>query len=164
MGFFKKTPSDKKDVSEYGPGKQDIIICPGCNAAYYYKSWHHKLEDYKELNQSKKVSFNLCPACRMKKEGKFEGELVIRNIPASIKGEIVNQLENIADRAYRRDPMDRMLQMHVSDDRIEVRTSENQLAMSLGRQIERAHKNAQSKTRLSKGEGTARVRVWWPEK
>ena len=164
MGFFKKTPDSKKNRQEYGPGKEDIIICPKCNAAYFYKSWHHNMEDYPELNKSKKVEFKLCPADAMKKDGRFEGEVRIRNIPPSVKDEIVNQIENIGDLAYRRDPMDRILQIHVTDDRVEVRTSENQLALNIGRLVERAHKNAESKVSLSKNESTARVLVWWPEK
>ncbi|MDX1607979.1 MAG: hypothetical protein R3251_02120 [Candidatus Spechtbacterales bacterium] len=164
MGFFKKTPTSKKDREEYGPGKEDIVICPKCNASYYYKNWHHNLEDYEELDKNKNIEFKLCPADQMKSSGKFEGELTIRNVPPEVKDEIINQLENIADRAYRKDPMDRILQMHITDDRIEVRTSENQLALNMGRLVQRAHKNAESKVRLSEGESTARVRVWWPEK
>lgn len=158
-----KTPDNKKNVEEFGPGKGDVVICPKCNASYYYKSWHHNLEDYKELKPSKNVKFELCPADEMKKRGQFEGEVVIENFPPHLKDEIVNQIEHVAGRAYRRDPMDRVLKMHIADHRIEVRTSENQLALNLGKQVQKAHKNSEIENKLSDEEDVARVRIWWPE-
>ncbi|MEX0877299.1 MAG: hypothetical protein WDZ40_00355 [Candidatus Spechtbacterales bacterium] len=158
-----KTPNSKKNIEEFGPGKEDIIICTKCNASYYYKSWHHKLEDYKELKPSKSVSFELCPACEMEKRGQFEGEVVIENFPPHIKEEIVSQLEHVADKAHQRDPMDRILQMHIAEHRIEVRTSENQLALNLGRQVQKAHKNSEIEIKFSEEEDVARVRVWFKD-
>jgi len=153
----------KKDAQEYGKGKEDIIICPECHCVYYYKSWHHNMRQYKNLTPTKRVAFEFCPADEMKKSGRFEGDLVVKNFPANIKSEILNLIENVADRAYDRDPMDRILSMHTGENRIEVKTSENQLALNLGRQVQRAHKNSSIENKFSKEESVVRVYVSWPE-
>ena len=77
------------------------------------------------------------------------------------KDEILNQIEHIADRAYERDPMDRVLSMHISDKRIEVKTSENQLALNIGRQIQKAHKNSRVEDVFSDEESVVRVKIVW---
>ncbi|MDX1535412.1 MAG: hypothetical protein R3346_01490 [Candidatus Spechtbacterales bacterium] len=162
MGFFKKTPLDKNKTSQNTLGKSDILMCPECSAVYYYKSWHHNLREYKELTDDKNVEFKLCPADIMKKHGLFEGLVSIENFPKHLKDEIINQIHNITDHAFNRDPMDRLLELHVTDNRAEVKTSENQLALSVARQVHKAHKNTELSTKLSKGDSVARARVWWP--
>ena len=144
------TSSSKREEQEYGKGKKGIKICPKCNCSYYYKSWHHNLEDYRHLNEKHKVGFEFCPADKMKMSNKFEGELVIKDFPPNLKDEVVNHIENIGERAFTRDPMDRILQIHISDARIEVRTSENQLAKNIGQLIQKSNKNSKIEIKFSK--------------
>ncbi len=155
-GFDQKTPKAKKETEEMGPGREDIVICKECEAVYYYKSWHHKLEDYPELKKSKNVKFTLCPACRMEKSGKYEGEIIIENLPEDIKEDIKKLAKNFGKRAKEKDPMDRIIsieektikrptarQRRKADSRKEIKgqkklrilTTENQLAQRLGEKI-----------------------------
>ena len=134
------------ELEEFGPGKGAITMCQMCNAVYYQKSWHHNLEDYKELSSKKNISFELCPACAMWKRHVWEGEIRISGaIPTDKKKQMKNTILSIADEAYKRDPMHRIFDIKEKGKEIIVYSSENQLANRI------AHKLADSfKTHFSK--------------
>jgi len=156
--FRKSIERPKKEEAEFGRGKKDIVICQKCEAVYYYKSWHHKLEDYKHLSEEKTISFLMCPACKQIEEGKYEGQVIFENIPAEYRSDIVKNIKNTGERAYKRDPMDRIISIDESGD-IEVRTTENQLARNIARQVVSAFKNLKSDIKWAKQESTVRVVV-----
>ena len=129
-------PKSKKEESEFGPGKKDILICRHCNAVYWYKSWHHKLEDYPELKEGKDVRFSICPACAMIKDKRFEGEIILENVPKKIKEEIKKLAKNFGKRAFERDPMDRIISIEdTTEENVRILTTENQLAQRLSEKI-----------------------------
>ena len=107
--FQPRMPKSKKEEAEFGPGKIDIIICKECGAVYYYKNWHSKLETYKELKEIKPLKFTVCPACQMIKDKKYEGEIILENVPENIREDIKNLAENFGKRAQERDPLDRII-------------------------------------------------------
>lgn len=152
-----KIEKSKKEEQEYGPGKKDIVICYDCEAVYYYKSWRHNLRNYKHINQDKNVDFGVCPACNMIRGGKFEGRVIFQNVPKSLKKEILNNIKNTGDRAYKRDVLDRIISTKEDGDIIEVLTTENQLARNIARQVERAHKNFDIDISWSSKESVARI-------
>lgn len=150
----------KEENQEYGLGMKEITLCKTCSAVYYHKSWHHNLDKYDSLEGDKGIYVAMCPACRMKKSGTFEGEVIIENIPAVMHAELTRLIQNVGDRAYARDPMDRILSTRSSGKNgLIVLTSENQLALTLGKEIVMAHKSAKKSITLSQGESVAQVRV-----
>lgn len=152
--------SRKEEKGEYGPGKTDIVMCKDCKAVYYYKSWKHNLRHYKHLSQDKAVQFAVCPACQMERDGTFEGQVIVENIPKGIHRELLQLVENIGERARKRDLMDRILKIQdYRNNGLEILTSENQLAVSIGKQIVRAHKGATITIQWSDKESVARVHV-----
>jgi len=157
--YRKKIEKAKSEEQEYGAGKKDFVVCERCNAVYYYKSWKHGFADYKHLNENKNIKFEICPACRMIKDKKFEGKIVLENVPSEHKQDILNNIKNTGERAYKRDPMDRIISVKKSGKKIEVLTTENQLARIIARQVTSAYKNAKSDISWSKEEGVARVVV-----
>jgi len=157
--YRKKIERSKKEEQEYGAGSKDIVICEDCSAVYYYKSWHHSLGKYKHLSEDKAVQFALCPACQMIRDNKFEGQVVFENVPKAHRKEIINNIKNTGERAYKRDPMDRIIKITEGGDTIEVLTTENQLARNIARQIERAYKNFKTDINWSGEESVARVVV-----
>ncbi|MFY9457590.1 MAG: hypothetical protein WAP23_01510 [Candidatus Spechtbacterales bacterium] len=163
--YRKKIEKPKKEEQEYGPGKKDFVVCSDCNAIYYQKSWHHGFADYKHLDESKPVSFSICPACQMIKDKKFEGKVVIENILSEHKDEILNNIKNTGERAYKRDPMDRIIGIRNYESavkgryNVEVITTENQLARNIARQVERAYGGVKSEITWSKQESVARIVV-----
>jgi len=161
--LFGRWPKSPKEESEFGPGKADIVFCEYGEAVYYGKSWRHNLREYAHLREDKSVRVSLCPAHVMMKNGLFEGEVILENMPADAHDEIVNLIKNIGERAYERDVLDRIIDIEDKGASIRVTTTENQLAISIGKQVARARKNSQIDIKLSNEEDTARVRVWWQE-
>lgn len=150
----------KEEGGEYGPGAAGVVICAECGAVYYKKSWRHSLDDHKNISEEEDVRFALCPACKMEKEGLFEGEVIIKGIPSSAQADLIGLIENIGARARKRDPMDRIILTRADGEHgLLVRTTENQLAVSIGKQIVRAHKGARVDITWSDKESVARVRV-----
>ncbi len=173
--FRKNVEKSRREEQEFRPGKKDVAICKKCDAVYFHKSWHHKLEDYKQLSEEKAVNFLLCPACKMLEDNKFEGQVIIENVPEEYKDDVSANIKNTGERAYKRDPMDRVSSIkyspyggspsgrQVSSDKskynIEVLTTENQLARNIARQIEKAFKGTKTDVRWSKEESVARIVV-----
>lgn len=148
-----------KYEQEFGPGKTDIIICPECQSVYYEKSWHHSLNNYEQLSEDKNIDFELCPACEMGKNKQFEGFVVFKNVPPDIKEDLLRTIHNIEGRAFSRDPMDRVLKIEEDGKDIEVYTSENQLAISIAKQVASAFKGAfkESEIKFSHMEDTIKI-------
>jgi len=164
-----KIPNPKEKEQEYGPGKKDFVVCSDCNAVYYHKSWHHGFTDYKHLTENKAVNFIVCPACQMIKDGKFEGKVVFENVPEELRDEVMRNAENTGKKEFERDPMDRIIRIknpargearqRRQESRIEVLTTENQLARNIARQVERAYKGCKSEVIWSKEESAAVIIV-----
>lgn len=154
--FQPKVPKSKKIEQEFGQGKIDILICKKCGAVYWYKSWHHRLQDYPKLKETKNVKFVLCPACQMVKDKKYEGEIILKNVPESFKDSIKALIKSYGKRATEIDPMDRIISVkekrvrRVTSQRkrgaasrkefkdlrdIRILTTENQLAQKLAKKI-----------------------------
>lgn len=152
QNFYKL--KSKKEEQEFGPGKKNIVMCPDCNAVYYYKSWHH---DFKKVG--KNFKFVLCPACKMIKNKQFEGQVIIENIEKNKKQELINLIKNIGKRAFDRDVLDRIIKINeITSDKIEVLTTENQLAVSIAKQVKKAFK-AELEIKWSKDESVVRILV-----
>jgi NMD protein affecting ribosome stability and mRNA decay len=129
-------PKALKEENEAGPGRREFVFCSGCGIVYYHKSWHHALEDWKHLSGEEMIKFVLCPACRMIQDKKFEGELTISGIGSGkLKEEIRGALQNSGGLAFRRDPLDRIIEIADEKNRLVVRTTENQLAVKLAKKI-----------------------------
>jgi len=121
--------------------RKEFVICPDCNSIFFDKAWHHKLEeDIKHLKEFKGLKFKTCPACRMKKDRTFEGELTIKLSKEGLgeKRKILNAVKNSDEQARSRDPMDRILWTEDEDSKIRVLTSENQLVTRIGKKLKSA--------------------------
>ncbi len=157
--YRKKIEKSKKEEQEFSKGRKDFVVCGDCNAVYYQKSWHHGFADYKHLTENKLVNFAICPACQMIKDNKFEGKVVFENVPEELRDEIVRNVENTGKKEFERDPMDRIITIKNQESRIEVLTTENQLARNIARQAERAYKGCKSEVIWSKEESAAVIIV-----
>lgn len=158
-GFSSHFPKSKKEEGEFGKGKKDIIICPKCDSVYFYKSWHHHLKDYQKLSENKNLKFVVCPACRMIADKKYEGEIIIENIPKNLKKDIINTIKNVGKIGFERDSQDRIISIStLNSSKIRVTTTENQLAVRIGKKIKSAFKS-KVKIQYSKKESIARVKI-----
>ena len=127
----------KKERQEFGPGKEGLVICPKCSAAYYKKSWHQSDVNFNGKETSR-VKFVLCPADQMMKNGQFEGRVLVKNLPKDAKEEVINLIKNVAAQAYEKDPMHRLIKVGDKSDGLVALFTENELAVSVGKKIAKA--------------------------
>lgn len=143
-------------------GQKTIIICPKCNAIYFEKSWKHLTDDLKKIlkENSRKIINKLCPADQMIEKRGFEGEIVIKNPPTdpNRKQELFNIIKNISQKAYKLDPLDRLISIEDKNHLLRVLLTDNNLALSMGRQIVHAFKG-NFKVRFSRLRKLAHVEI-----
>lgn len=161
-----------KDEQEFGLAGNGYLVCPDCKSVFFDKSWHHMMDDDKNssltdrqvsVEKDKNVKFEICPACDMLKKKMFEGEIVIKLNPAGehaiIKNDVLGAIKNSDELARQRDPMDRVLWMEDGGNEIKVYTSENQLAVIIGKKLDSSFPGGQLKIDHSHGEDL--IRVFW---
>ncbi|OGN04976.1 MAG: hypothetical protein A2746_01320 [Candidatus Yanofskybacteria bacterium RIFCSPHIGHO2_01_FULL_44_22] len=153
-----------KDEQEFGLAGSGYILCSDCKSVFFDKSWHHRLDEDKHFSaeKNKNIKFAICPACDMLKKKEYEGELIIRikNQEARIKkDEVLNSIQNSDEMARERDPMDRVLWTENNGDEIKVYTSENQLAVIIGKKLDSSFPGGKLKIEHSHGEDL--IRVFW---
>ena len=154
-----------KDEQEFGLVGRGYIICPDCKSAFFDKSWHHMMDEDKHfsVDKNKNIQFEICPACNMLKKKMFEGEIIIKLNSASenavIKNDVLGAIKNSDELARQRDPMDRILWMEDMGDNIKVYTSENQLAVIIGKKLDSSFPGGKLDIRHSHGEDI--IRVFW---
>ena len=156
--FQPRRPKSRKEEAEFGPGKTDILVCKKCGAVYWYKSWRAQLGGYPELKQSKRIKFTLCPACRMILDKKYEGEITLENVPKDFKEDIKVLAENYGERAFVKDPMDRIIKITQEKEKIRILTTENQLAVRMAKKIKQSF-GGEIKISYSHKEDVARIRI-----
>lgn len=183
--FHPRRQKSKKEEAEFGPGKIDYLICPKCYCVYFDKSWHHSLdEDIKRLKDTKRIQFQVCPACQMIKGKKYEGEIILENIPGELKEDIKILAKNFGERAFGKDPMDRIISIEerrvgrVGARRkrgassrkefkglrdVRILATENQLAVRLAKKINEVYGGKLSREiSHSHTEDTVRVKIQFP--
>lgn len=151
----------KKEEQEFGLADKEFELCPDCNSIFFDKAWHHLFEeDAKHTKEEKKIRFKTCPACQMKKDKIFEGELIIKleSDNTQLKAEVLNIIENSDRQAREKDPMDRILWTEKQDDSLHIFTSENQLAVKIGKKLESSLKGGALEIKHSHEEDVTRVR------
>ena len=144
-------------------GRSPVLICPKCHAVYFDKHWHSNKFLSQAYKWNLRVEYVLCSEDKLIKAGKkqvdFGGEVLFYKIPKNKMQEIVQQIRNIGKRGRLRDPQDKIIKIEVGARQIRVLTTENQLAVSIGKQIDRAHKGGELKIKWSHKDKPARV-VW----
>lgn len=156
--FNIKTPKSQHDVEEFGPGQKGLVMCGDCNATYFKKSWHHDLKNVPVSDKKDTpIKFSLCPACTMIKNHQYEGRLVIKNIPEKAADKLMELIEGFCQRAYDRDPMDRLIEIKKTRSASsgqagewQVTTTENQLANKLAQKIKSSFGGVKTTTKFNK--------------
>jgi len=117
------------------PGLQ---LCQKCQAVYYKKRWQWDYPLYEKYSHNKDL-LTTCPACSVTRPTEAEGILELSGfVSADQKKEILNLIKNAGRRATERDPLDKIFKITTSGKSVVVYTTENQLAMGLGRQVRQA--------------------------
>jgi hypothetical protein len=151
-------------------GKKSLKICPRCSAVYFDKHWHtlpNFMNNYKKMIAKPPLARELCAEDKWIKEGKqgkthWEGELILENLISADKGEILNLVRNVGQRATKRDPEDQIIKIEDMGSKVRITTTENQLAVSIGKQVSWAFKGGHLEIKWSDQDAPARVR--WTRK
>ncbi|NQU83803.1 MAG: hypothetical protein HQ536_03770 [Parcubacteria group bacterium] len=144
-------------------GRRGVILCSECDAVYYDKHWHTNKKYAAVLRGQKGVKAEPCPECKNVKSSSFEGEVALKNLPLSEKKtEILNLVRNVGKRATKRDPEDRIIKIEDKGNTVRILTTENQLAVSIGKQLDSAFKGGSLKIKWSEKNALARV-IWTQE-
>lgn len=132
--------SPRKQAEEFGGAKKGLIICENCDIYNYKKSWHHDADSFIADRENKDIPihFALCPACAMIKNKQYEGKIIIKNIPAPQKKDLLNLIKGYCDRAFSRDPLDRLIGVVQDGNSLIVTVTKNQLARRLAKKIKDA--------------------------
>lgn len=137
--------------AEFGPGKKGLIICKDCGAVYFKKHWHHSLSRLNNPEASglaknnAAVAFAKCPACTMIANKQYEGRIVVKNVPEKSKTALEELVRGYGNRAYDRDPMDRLIAVTMEGNTLTVTATENQLVNKLARKIKDEFHNVKLK-------------------
>lgn len=129
--------SFRRQPEAFGGAKKGVVICETCNIFYYKKSWHHDGDTFiaARANKDIPVSFAVCPACKLIKSKQCLGKITVKNIPAAQKTDLLNLIKGYGERAFDRDPLERLISSVVSGSSVTVKTTNNQLAQRLGKKI-----------------------------
>lgn len=122
---------------EFGKVKGGVEVCKICWNVFFKKEWHHpntKLYEEKAL-KGKKVRFVVCPADKMVAKGLYEGEIRIQKVPEKFEAELLNLITNYGERALKRDPQDRIIDIKKVKAGFVITTTENQIAVRLAKKI-----------------------------
>ncbi len=145
-------------------GKKNVmLVCKKCGAVYMKKHWYANARLSLFLREQKNIKYAVCNECSLKPLSErgaylYEGEIKLLNL-GNDKNEVLNLVKNVGARAVKRDPEDQILKIEDKGDALRVITSENQLAVSIGKQVASAFKGGVLKIQFSHQEEVARV-IW----
>jgi hypothetical protein len=149
-------------------------LCSRCEAVWYDGHWHNAPNLAAALKAKRKLAKPgkdvLCNECHYAVHGPadaksalYEGELTLDGlIDKGEKAEILSTVRNAAKRAQRRDPEDRIVAIDDRGERVVITTTENQLAVSLGKAVDASHKGG--KLRIVWSSDDLPARVHWARK
>ena len=100
----------------------------------------------------------VCPACRRIDDG-YEGGLVVLEgeFLRGHRGDVINTVKRVEAAEKQQRPLERIMDLKLEDDRIEVRTTYEHLARRIGQAVNSAYKG-DLKLQYSEGEKFLRVR------
>lgn len=124
-----------------------IVMCPQCHNLHHKKKWLHPDSlDLKKQILKKKI----CPACTMARDKTFEGEVLIKNVPPRHSKDLLNLVNSFGERAQKRDPQDRIIEIKKNKEAYRITTTENQTAVRLSKKIRDAFRSVDLEIKHSK--------------
>ncbi|MDI6850943.1 MAG: BCAM0308 family protein [bacterium] len=121
---------------------KDPTICPTCGLVYHNKTWKRDDELAKKMKSTKEVEYKDCPACRKVKDNYPLGVFII-------KGEVVNderriaEIQNLIKHEVEKEsvsnPLARVMKIEKFDDRFEISTTTEGLAVRIGKAVNKAY-------------------------
>jgi hypothetical protein len=143
---------------------KSVAVCPRCQAIYYDKHWHSWNTANRRLPKDLPITVVLCRACAILTAEKgsardsYGGEVILSGLKKlDDRLETIGLIKNIGKRATRRNPEAQIIKIEDRGDSVRVTTTDNQLAVALGKQIDAAIKGGKLKVVWSREDVPARV-------
>ena len=130
---------------KYAPAPKGTLICKKCQNIYFKKRWHHSLDKKTKTKVSGKAGFTLCPACVMVGNHRYEGELIVENVPEEIESEFVRAVKGYGRRAEEINPQHRIIGFEKKRGFYRATVTENQMAARLGKHLKQVFKKVDLK-------------------
>ena len=122
-------------------GTQESALCSSCNAGYHRKRWSLDADICQQLKSHSATRKVTCPACQKIASRYAEGIVTLAGSYLwEHEAEIKQILKNEENRAFARNPQQRIIRMTKGDGRLTIETTEEKLAEHLGRVLQRAHR------------------------
>jgi len=152
-------------------------LCDRCGAVWFDGHWHTAPELAAFIKSKRKSGGGrksskpvLCYECHLvvngppdDKQAQFEGQLTLDGLLDPVeKGKILSTVRNFGTRMSTRDPEDRILSIDDRGARVVINTSENQMAVGMGKAVAAAFKGGKLRIVWSRDDMPARV--FWTHK
>lgn len=163
-GTFQHKARRTSILGERTLGKKDMA-CPDCFSVYYDKHWHApSFFGGKGAVRSAVLVRERCIECAIRAKARgsvvFGGEVLLKGAyDHDEQDELLRLVRNVGKRASKRDPQDRIVRIDRSGATVKILTSENQLAVSIGKQLHRARKGSSLTITWSHDDKLVRVLV-----
>lgn len=147
--------------------KRPVRECERCMAIFFDGHWH-KLKSKAVVSVLKKevaVLHDVCEACRIESAAHGPvgavGEVRIAEVPERIRRDVLRTVANVGRTAISRDPEERIISIDEVGKGYRVTTTENQLAVRIGKKLDSAFKGGRIAIRYSERDMPIMVR-WTP--
>jgi len=147
--------------------KQPLRECGNCSSVYFDGHWH-QLRSKSVKNELRKKTVLLeseCEACRLEREAHGPvgavGEVRIGAVPARHVLDVMRTIRNVGKTALKRDQEERIIAIEESGQGFRVTTTQNQLAVRIGKKLDSAFKGGQLAVKYSAEDSPVLVR-WTP--
>ncbi len=153
-------------------------LCERCEAVWFDGHWHTAPAMAAMLKAKKKASAKkgkgtkpvLCEECRIAvhgpagaKDAQYSGQLTLDGLEdPKEKAEILSTARNFGTKQTKRDPEARIISIDDRGKRVVITTTENQMAVGMGKAIAASHKGGTLRIAWSKDDLPARV--YWMHK
>jgi hypothetical protein len=131
----------------------DPGVCTKCNLVF-----HDGIFEWLEKAPQKAQKMT-CPACRRIDDAYEGGHVVLEGaFLTGHKDDVVNTIKKAEESEKRQRPLERIMDLAIGDDRIEVKTTYEHMARRIGQAVRNAYKGD---LKLQYGDGEKFVRVHW---
>lgn len=122
-------------------GTKESSLCTSCNAVYHRRRWSTDVDLHQQLKSHSATRRVTCPACQKIASNYPEGIITLTGSYLwEHETEIQQILKKEENKAFARNPQERIIRMTKGDGRLTIETTEEKLAEHLGRVLQRAHR------------------------
>jgi NMD protein affecting ribosome stability and mRNA decay len=135
----------------------EVAICRECRSVYAAGVWKLESQAEKDVENAKRVTDTLCPACKKTRDRMPGGVVTLTGrFLDEHEQEIVSLMNNENERAMNVNPLERIIDIEKRGSEITVLTTNEKLAQRIGRAVHKAY-DGDVEYKWSKGTKLARV-------